>query len=102
MATTAERAPALDEQETVFTIEATDRNFVFIFSNDQVWQKRIEKFTEAYKRNEYGRWYKVSLEEFGFGLRKKRVLTEEQRQAMGERLARMRDAQNDDDDFGDE
>jgi hypothetical protein len=38
MATTAERAPALDEQETVFTIEATDRNFVFIFSNDQVWQ----------------------------------------------------------------
>lgn len=40
---TTERPPALDEQETTFTIEATDRKTVTVFSNDGVWQNRIEK-----------------------------------------------------------
>ena len=37
MTTTTEKPPALDEQETTFTIEATDRKTVTVFTNDSVW-----------------------------------------------------------------
>lgn len=99
--TIAERPPALDEQETTFTVEATDRKSVMVFSNDSVWQNRIEKLgIEAFRRNAYGRWYRVSLEEFNFGFRKKRQLSDEQRALLSERLAAARDAEigGDDDD----
>jgi len=101
--TTTERPPALDEQETTFTIEATDRKTVTVFSNDQVWQNRIEKLgVEAFRRNAYGRWYHLSLEEFNFGFRKKRQLSAEQRAISAERLAALRSARLADDDDGDD
>lgn len=97
--TTTEKPPALDEQETTFTIEATDRKTVTVFTNDSVWQGRMEKLgIEAFRRNAYGRWYRVSLEEFLFGFRKKRQLSDEQRALMAERMAAVRDAGIDSDD----
>lgn len=84
---------ALDEQETSFTIEATDRKALRIFSNDGVWQNRIEKLgIQPTKTSDYGKWYLVSLDEFGFGIRKKRQMSEEQRYAAAERLAAYRDS----------
>ena len=34
---------ALDEQETTFTIDATDRNLVRVYSNDPVFIARLER-----------------------------------------------------------
>ena len=99
----AERAPALDEQETTFTVEATDRNTVHVFSNDGVWQGRMERLgIRPTRRSAYGCWYKVSLEEFSFGVRRKRQMSEEQRAASAERLARHRgEAADDEGDYED-
>lgn len=95
------KQPALDEQETTFTIEATDRNTVHVFTNDSVWMSRIEKLgIEAYNEDSYGKFYRVSLDEFNFGIRKRRQLTDEQRQAFADRMAALR--AGDDDDDGDE
>lgn len=78
---------SIDEMETNFTIEATDRSVVNIFSNDKVWQRRIEALgIVPYLIDGYGRFYRVSLGQYNFGLKRKRVLTDEQRQAMAERM----------------
>lgn len=37
------RSFALDEQETTFTIDATDRSLVRVYSNDPVFIERLEK-----------------------------------------------------------
>lgn len=34
---------SLDEQETTFTIEATDRSVVHVYSNDLVYQGKLER-----------------------------------------------------------
>lgn len=34
---------SLDEQETTFTIDATDRSLVRVYSNDPVWIARLQK-----------------------------------------------------------
>ena len=100
---TIERVPSLDEQETTFTIEATDRKTLYVFSNDSVWWGRIEKLgIEPFRRNGYGRWYKVSLADFGFGIRKKPQMTDEQRAARSERMTLMRAEQLSDDDDDDD
>lgn len=96
------KALALDEQETNFTIEATDRNLLYIFSNDSVWQARIEKLGIApYRVDGYGKFYNVNLEEsFTFVLRKKRKMSDEQRQLLSERMRSFRgdgDADDSDD-----
>lgn len=103
-AVTVERPQALDEQETLFTIDATDRKTVTIFSNDSVWQGRVEKLgIEPFRVNGYGRWYKVSLKEFSFGVRKKRQVSDEQRAVLTERFAALRaTALEDDDDEGED
>jgi len=90
------RAPALDEQETSFTIEATDRKTVHVFTNDTVWVNRIEKLgIEAYNEDGYGKFYRVSLDDYLFGFRKRRALTDEQRGALVKRLAAVRDGGED-------
>lgn len=59
----------------------------------------MEKLGVApFRCNGYGKWYRVSLEEFNFGLRKKRQLSDEQRAAMAERMLAVREASNDDGD----
>jgi hypothetical protein len=81
----------LDEQETTFTVEATDRKTVRIFSNDVVWQRRIEELgIVADREDAYGKFYTVSLEEYSFGVRRKRQMSDEQREAAAERLAASR------------
>jgi hypothetical protein len=85
---------ALDEQETTFIIEATDRYKLSIYSNDSVWIKRLEELgIEPSKENEYGKWYQVSLKDFNFGLRKKRQLAAEERDILAERMRRLRHEQ---------
>jgi hypothetical protein len=79
---------ALDERETNFTIEATDRNCVRVFSNDTVWQLRIEKLgIIADRESGYGKFYTIDLKEFNFSIRPRRKLNEEQRAVLRERLA---------------
>lgn len=72
----------LDEQETTFTIEATNRNLLYVFSNDSVWIKRIEALgLQPYRQDGYGRWYKLDIKEtFGLYLRKKPPVTDGQRE----------------------
>ena len=78
---------ALDEMESNFTVEATDRNTLQIFSNDAVWQRRLEALgVVAYRVDGYGKFYKVSLEDYTFGIYRKRQLSDEQRQAAAQRL----------------
>lgn len=89
---------ALDEQESTFTVEATDRNVVSIFSNDVVWQNRIEKLgIVAHRADGYGKFYRVDLSEFSFGIRRKRQVSDEQRAAMAERFAAMRKGEDTED-----
>jgi hypothetical protein len=77
----------LDEQETTFTVEATDRNTLNIFSNDVVWQRRLEDLGIApYRTDGYGKFYRVSLDEYNFGIHRKRQLSDEQRAAAAQRL----------------
>lgn len=98
-AAVTERPPALDEQETLFSIEATDRKTVTVFSNDSVWQGRMAKLgIEPFRHSGYGKWYQISLDEFGFGVRKKKQLSDEQRAANTERLAAAREARYGDSD----
>lgn len=84
---------ALDEQETTYTIEATDRKVLYVFSNDRVQQGRLEKLgIEAHRTDGYGKFYKVDLNEFTFGVKRKRQMSDEQRAALGARLASYRDS----------
>lgn len=90
---------ALDEQETNFTIEATDRNALAVFSNDVVWQRRIESLgINPHRSDSYGKFYNVDLSQFSFGIRRKRQMSEERRAALGAQLAAYRDSEDDDTD----
>ncbi len=94
--------PALDEQESNFTIEATDRKCLSVFSNDVVMQRRIERLgIVAHRSDGYGKFYTVDLNQFSFGIRRKRQMSDEQRQAISERFAALRAGDDDDDDDGD-
>jgi hypothetical protein len=84
---------ALDEQETTYTVEATDRKIVHVFSNDRVHQGRLEKLgIQPYRVDGYGKFYKVDLNEFSFGVRRKRQMSVEQRAAAGARFASYRES----------
>lgn len=84
---------ALDEQESTYTIEATDRKVLYVFSNDRVHQGRLEKLgIVAYRADGYGKFYKVDLNEFTFGIRRKRQMSDEQRAAIAARFASYRDS----------
>lgn len=78
---------SLDEQETVFTVEATDRNTLHIFTNDRVWIDRLDKITTSTSEDVYGKSYTLDLNEFTFTLRPKRKMSDEERKAAAERLA---------------
>jgi len=87
---------ALDEQETNYTIEATDRKTVNVFSNDVVTQRQIERLgIEAHRCDGYGKFYTVDLTQFRFGSRRKRQMSDEQKAANAERLAAYRDSEDD-------
>lgn len=87
---------ALDEQETNYTIEATDRKTVNVFSNDVVTQRQIERLgIEAHRCDGYGKFYTVDLTQFSFGIRRKRQMSDEQKAANAERLAAYRDSEDD-------
>lgn len=90
---------ALDEQETNYTVEATDRKTVNVFSNDAVTQRQMERLgIEPHRSDGYGKFYTVDLSQFSFGIRRKRQMSDEQRAAAAERLAAYRDSDDDDTD----
>lgn len=94
---------ALDEQETSYAIEATDRKVLYVFSNDRVHQGRLEKLgIVAYRTDGYGKFYKVDLNEFSFGVKRKRQMSEEQRAAVAARFAAYRDGDDAEDDEDEE
>lgn len=88
---------ALDEQETNYTVEATDRKTVNVFSNDVVAQRHMERLgIEAHRSDGYGKFYTVDLSQFSFGIRRKRQMSEEQKAVLGARLAEYRNSDEDD------
>ena len=83
----AEQAIGFDEQETTWTIEATDRNRVRVFSNDPIWQRRLESVGIVPDLVDgYGRFYAFSLDEYQFNVKRKPTMTDEQKQARLQRL----------------
>lgn len=85
---------ALDEQETTFTVEATDRNTMYIYSNDSVWLGRLERLgVEPERETSYGKSYKIDLREFTFTLRPKRKMSDAEKSALAKRLVMSREAQ---------
>lgn len=63
---------------------------VHVFSNDSVTWRQMEKLgIEPCRSDEYGRFYDVSLDQYSFGIRRKRQLTDEQRSALSERMKAM-------------
>lgn len=55
--------PTLDEIETHFHITASDRTKVEVFSDDVVWQRRLEKITQPIKIKGRGRWYELHIDQ---------------------------------------
>lgn len=95
--------PARDEQETIVTLNRMDE-FVDIWSNNVVDVRKLEKEPRAVRHSPsgditleelaqhldagFGVTYRVSTDDFTplGGFRRKRVMTEEQKAAAGERL----------------
>lgn len=55
-----------------------------------------------YRTDGYGMFYSVSLDNFSFGIRKKRAMTDEQRQVARNRFAAMRAAEDIDEEWDDD
>ena len=88
---TAPHEFALDEQETTFTIDATDRNLVRVYSNDSVFIARLEKVGAKVHRAcaDGGMFYDLHADQWL--LRKgRRQMSPEQRAETTARLAAMR------------
>lgn len=87
------QAPALDEQETTFIIEATNRKLIYVFSNDSVWLAKLERCgIEPVSEDEYGKSYEIDLDDFTFILRPKRKMSDEEKAKLAKRLAAARKA----------
>lgn len=87
--------PTLDEIETHFHITASDRNKIEVFSDDPVWQRKIEKVTQPIKINGRSRWYELKRNQFSLRKGEARSMTEEQRAASAERLRLARQPKGD-------
>lgn len=75
---------ALDEMETTFTIEATDRSVVHVYSNDLVYQRRLERVgCMPYRTAEDGgKFYKLSAKQLSI----RKPMSDAQKQKLAERL----------------
>jgi hypothetical protein len=73
----------LDEQETTFTIDATDRTLVRVYTNDPVWIMRLRKAEAKVHRlcDDGGIFFDLRIEQLVVrkGKRQQRKLTEEQK-----------------------
>lgn len=74
---------ALDERETTFTQTADNRHIWHVFSNDEVWIRRLmSKGAELLKYDEYGATFRLE----GNQVRIFQPLTDEQRRRMAASL----------------
>lgn len=96
--------PAREEQETTVTFGRVD-DYVSIWTNNIVDIRKLEKearaervkpeaLTEEHIEGGWGVDYRVKAEDFNIlgGFRRKRVMTDEQKAAAGERLRKAREA----------
>lgn len=86
------RVFALDEQETTFTIEATDRSVVYVYSNDLVFQRKLERVgCQLYRVcDDGGKFYKLPSNQLRVTM-PPRQLTDEEKQVARERFAALRE-----------
>lgn len=69
-----------DERKTTFSVSASDRSVVTAWSNDPVWQKRLDRLVDPYEVHDDGesRFYRLGLDEITFSIYPKRQFTDEQ------------------------
>lgn len=82
--------PTLDEIETHFHITASDRSKVEVYSDDLVWQQRLEKITQPIRVKGRGRWYELHIDQFVVRAGKRKiVMSDERRAELAERMRSM-------------
>lgn len=82
----------LDEQETHFHITASNRSKVEVYSDDPVWQRKLEKITQPTKVNGRGKFYELNIDQLS--LRSgKRQLSDEARARLAERMRNLKKSQ---------
>lgn len=79
----------LDEQETHFHITASDRSKVEVYSDDPVWQRKLEKITQPTKVNGRGKFYELRINQLSIRAGVSN-LTDEQRAAKSARMRALR------------
>jgi hypothetical protein len=86
-----------DSRETHLNQSASDHNTWHIFTDDPYWIRRLDKVGELVRETGQGREYKLQGNQVIVrAIPKKRVLTDEQREAIGKRFKAARDAQSPD------
>jgi hypothetical protein len=84
---------SLDEQETTFTIDATDRSLVRVYSNDSVFIARLEKVGAKVHRDpgDGGMFYDLPANQLSLRNPSK-PMSDERRAEAAARLAKIRAA----------
>lgn len=78
-----------DEQETCFSIVASDRKLIHVFSDDPVWMARLDKIATFVRVTGEGKEY--TLRDDQLVVRKgKKQMSEAQKAQMSERMRNMR------------
>lgn len=83
-----------EEMETIICFNAADRETVHVFSDDQVWQRKLERAGAVITKEHPSGGKEYTLEYRQVSIRKvasKRDMSPEQRQKARERLQRMRE-----------
>lgn len=75
----------LDEMETSIIINAADRSIIEVYSDDPVWQRRLEKLAGPGRPANTGPGRFWTLDASYLALRKPRQLSDEQRALLAER-----------------
>jgi len=76
------------ERETVFNIAGDDHKTLHVASDDPMWIRRLDKLASPVKVENDCKWYEFDLNNFNLTLRRKRLLTEEEKAKLRERAHR--------------
>ena len=79
----------LDEQETHFSIIASDRKVIHVFSDDVVWMARLDKIATFVRNTGGGKEYTLRADQL-LVRKGKRQMSDAQKAAAGERMRRIR------------
>ena len=84
--------PSNEDRETHLSLVASNRVTWEVYTEDPVMIRRLDKITNRVRETLTGVYYK--LDKSQVSLKKKRVLTEEQRKALQQRAKNMRQKQD--------